>query len=538
MKQFLENELTPEQFEWYKDFVASFNRADADDYIIDFDVLYKMLNFSRKSHAKRILDSLDNNEEKLLPISGQKSTEDITQDNDKEKLLLKSQQKSTGGRPEEKIKLTIKGAHKFCMEARTPKAKQIREIILEIMEKIALFDTLEAFQQNRWVKHNSLIEQHHETQVVYLADVYVLHEDKIMVVKKIGYTTDLKKRHEDLQKIMKTAVVFSHVFPCFDAYRFEQFILHLAVIKSHMWKNNINGHVSKETVSFSDSFTEADLLQLIYDNISKFNITEELRKGELLVKQKELELEKLKAENEKMKNEAEKMKHEADLKRLNIVLEKEVRKTNPKTVIQQIDPKTNTVKAYYPSPGEASRLNKKCAISRIKAAIQRDYVYKGYRWHIGDSKDPNKIVGLRPEKIIRPSTRGLVAELDVSQKNIVEVYPSQAAIKEKYKLKSRGTISNAVKKGTRSGSFFYKWWDDCSQELKEAYISVHGEPDEYETIGKRVYRIDPVSGNINYTYPNMQLICDNFRIGRAKLVKALETGCLAEGFFWKYVDGV
>jgi phage anti-repressor protein len=108
-------------------FVTSFycylNFNPLTDFVIDFDDVWKWCGFSRKDHAKRILEK------------------HFTEDTDyKVALPNLGERKNEGGFNKEKITLNIRTFKKYCLKSNTEKSNEIHDYYIKLEE--ILQDTL------------------------------------------------------------------------------------------------------------------------------------------------------------------------------------------------------------------------------------------------------------------------------------------------------------------------------------------------------------------------------------------------------------
>ena len=123
-------------------FVASFycylNFDSYEDFVIDFDNIWKWVGFSRKDNAKKILtknfiNDIDYQIKKLFPEAAGASREP-----------------QHGGQNKETIMLTINTFKKFCLKAGTKKADEIHDYYIKL-EKL-LQETIN--EQSNEMKNN------------------------------------------------------------------------------------------------------------------------------------------------------------------------------------------------------------------------------------------------------------------------------------------------------------------------------------------------------------------------------------------------
>ena len=103
-------------------FVSSFycflNYDSKKDFIVNFDHIWKWLGFSRKDHAKTVLN-------KNFVIDSDYKVENI---------IPEVSGKIEKGRPCEKIMLTVNAFKKFCLKAGTKKADEVHDYYIKLEE--------------------------------------------------------------------------------------------------------------------------------------------------------------------------------------------------------------------------------------------------------------------------------------------------------------------------------------------------------------------------------------------------------------------
>ena len=128
-------------------FVSSFYcylHYRSNDFVVDFDHVWKWLGFARKDPAKRVLEKnfvieTDYKVEKSAPQVGEAAF-DIEQKNEKSApqvggaLFDEKEEIKNGGQNKEKITLTVNAFKKFCLKAGTKKADEIHEYYIKLEE--------------------------------------------------------------------------------------------------------------------------------------------------------------------------------------------------------------------------------------------------------------------------------------------------------------------------------------------------------------------------------------------------------------------
>ncbi len=122
-----EKELCKKSFEIYKLY-----KNNKNEFIIDFDDIYKWIGFTQKTHAKRLLTNkfTVNNNFIIISRSGDNSR----------------------GPKSEQILLTINTFKKFCMIAATEKSIQIYDYYIKMEE------TIQQYLEEKLIENNTIIE--------------------------------------------------------------------------------------------------------------------------------------------------------------------------------------------------------------------------------------------------------------------------------------------------------------------------------------------------------------------------------------------
>ena len=293
-------------------FVSSFycylNHDSNNDFIIDFDNIWKWCGFTRKDNSKRLLEKyfvLDLDYKVLLLP---KEEQNLKQDN----------QNKRGGNNKETILLTINTFKKFCLKANTKKSDEIHNYYIKLEE--VLHDTMneetvelrnqllikdkkikqsnEKYKKNeikhkkieekykldlKLNKHKILIEKTKGKKCVYISEI---EEHKFI---KIGSTKETLARNNQLNRQYGNSM-FLEIFECDNFRDVEESILADSTIKKYLHRQPINGHMPQEIVLLNDEFNYNQLLNIVKHYVSQIIFLSPIQ---LLEKQK-LDLEKQK----------------------------------------------------------------------------------------------------------------------------------------------------------------------------------------------------------------------------------------------------
>jgi hypothetical protein len=158
-------------------FVASFycflNYDKKNDFIIDFDNVWKWLGFTRKDSAKKLLEKF------------------FTKEIDFKIVFRQSVENLFGGRPKENIMLNISTFKKFCLKADTKKADEVHDYYIKLEE--LLQETIDE-------ETNEL-----RLQLTYKEEEKIrIEEEKIRIEnEKILLEDEHKKSIDEIEKLNK-----------------------------------------------------------------------------------------------------------------------------------------------------------------------------------------------------------------------------------------------------------------------------------------------------------------------------------------------
>jgi hypothetical protein len=192
-------------------FLASFycflNYNSKKDFIVEFDSTWKWCGFTRKDNAKTLL------------------IKNFTENIDYKVFLQSKENSKEGGRPVEKIMLTINTFKKFCLKANTKKADEIHDYYIKLEEllqetineetnelRLQLLNNQEekltiekelkdekVIRKQLKAKYECFLSRRIDIDNKYEKGecVYLIGFDEMPDKYKIGYTSDLKKRVAD-----------------------------------------------------------------------------------------------------------------------------------------------------------------------------------------------------------------------------------------------------------------------------------------------------------------------------------------------------
>jgi hypothetical protein len=212
--------------------------------------------------------------------------------------------------------------------------------------------------------------------------------------------------------------------------------------------------------------------------------------------------------------------------------------------VQQYDPITLQYIKTYDSISDTLRFFREelnfpnFSDNTLKAAVHGNYEYAGYRWYIIDRNIEDKPYQLQPtEKIHRAKRNQLIARLNIDKNQILEVYPSQKDAANSVKLSSIVSISDAIKNESISRGCYWKFYDDCDEDLKNEFLQKGGLLPETKPVisgAKSIQQIHPYTNEVLETFSTIKEVQLKFKMSRDSLKKAIEKKNPHNGFYWAY----
>ena len=255
-------------------FISSFycwlNYHNINDFIIELDNIWKWLGFSQKDAAKRLLEK------------------NFMLDKDYKCLGKVEEQKGRGGSNKETILLNIKTFKLFCLKSGTKKAHEIHEYFIKLEEM------LQEIVQDESNELKLQLEQLKENQEIIRKQTHLLEREKILLrefAAKCSIVYIIKvKTFENGQYIIKIGesrkgiqgrytehktnygdILLLDCFKVTKSNEFEKFLHHYDKIRENR-VTNLEGHEKEvELFLIGKELTYDILLQIINENIHKYN---------------------------------------------------------------------------------------------------------------------------------------------------------------------------------------------------------------------------------------------------------------------------
>lgn len=292
-----EQKLFVESYRFFQNF------DERNDYIIDFDMAWKLCGYTRKDTAKKTLVKRlkENLDYKIFKISPDSTGESIP-------LFGGMAPNKMGGLAKESIMLTMEAFRFFCMSSNTEQGRKTQEFFSKTLsiifkaihgqnqENTKALENALALENARDVSNeNNLIKGNADTHLVYLASV---GENLV----KFGYTKrDIGSRVKKHKSVFPEFLL-RHVVPTKHCEELEQDI-----------KNTLNEHIVTKKFNENDpekNFTCTEIIELkdgftlneLYDSVLELRMAIENKKAnryEEKISKMWLDLEKYKSMDRK-----------------------------------------------------------------------------------------------------------------------------------------------------------------------------------------------------------------------------------------------
>lgn len=495
----------------------------------------------------------------------------------------------TNGGQQQLLFLTEIGLYKLLGRSRKPIASIFQKWMINTIKEIRVNGMYKLKQENEIDKklmeikcdlqqHRIYLDAYNNKPVIYVCKLRTV-DNKILI--KIGRSEELGKRMSQILSTYNDVTpILLNVFETVHLLKFETRIHGDTFIKKYRFnEQSKNGKSSREIYLVN----EEEYNQII--KIIKI-IKPQYDDNNLKLLEKQIEYEKQKEqtsilENERIKNQTELNEVECKKRGLDLEIKKieeniknqekerseeqehsetdedqqeeeeiatdepqlfTIRKRNPSILIPKIyqynpDNLTIPIKMYN-GTSEVERNNPTIIISpaALKRASQNNTIYKGFRWlYVNRNEEPpSELEPTKETKHVSPEVQ-FIAMIDVKKTKILAVYSNQKQAVEARNMKCN-SFTRAIKQDSLSSGHYWNFFDACSQEMKDEYLSHSKLPEKYViACSKKVQQIDPRTNEIIKTYKSNQDVCKTAQISTATIRRITQTGEIYNGYKWKIV---
>jgi len=517
---------------------------------------------------------------KLLEISNIR--ENLRDFDDNEKVVSLS---DTIKGIQKTIFLTELGLYRLLGRSRKPIAGVFQKWMVNILKELRINGIYELKKENdlenKLIKYNSDLKIHKiflklydNKNIVYLCKLKEI-DDKIII--KIGSSQSLKERLSHISTAFNlTQVLLLNVTESINITKFERILHKDEFIKNYYYPFEMKDRsISKETYLVNNE--QLDEIFKIIDNTSR----EEKAKNDKFIQDikiliekdnKSIEKEKLSIEKEKINIEKENIilkKKEIELEILNKSLELISKQENTIDEISdteseegsetdidntlcnfKIKTRKNGIKIpkvyqYNPSdlstpikifdsPADVEREYSFISPSSLRSAAKNNTIYKNNRWLflLRNEELPEKIPDTVEIKHKSPEIK-YIAMIDIKKTKIMDVFANQKDAVNARNMKSR-SFTRAIQEESISSGHYWKFFEDCSEEMKNEYLKNNVLPEKYKTSsGKKVIQIDPKTNEELKIYDSQREVIKLFQMSANTLKNISESGVIHNGYKWK-----
>ncbi len=454
----------------------------------------------------------------------------------------------------------------------------------EIDKKIAEY-------QIELARHNVFLSTLANKDVIYLSKIKNIDDTKFIL--KLGYSDDIKERQKALQTQFGNSV-FQEVFECKQNKLFEKMLKKHPKIHCYAYTDKIINEVrSTETylVTKEEYNSIVKIIKRNIDNYQGFNAEQyielekiKLQNKELDIKSQEIELKRqtlLILSQNKDKKQILELEQNLEDNILNFIKNDEVLTPSLKTTdddayiteipikdddkeknnssedddnvdfsalkiprtntrnnkVQQYDPNTLKLIKTFDGLMDVIRAFPEMSKFGVKHAATVHTIYRNYRWHFIDRNAEEIEYELPPTNYTHSSVPRHIAMINKTKTEIENVFTTLTAAAASISSKRKTTICEAIKKGNLvRNSYYFSYFEDCSEELRNKYLSQSKLQALPMPKGTRVEQIDIKTQKVIKTYDSIAHVLKECCISRASLKNACMTKEAFKGFLWKFAE--
>jgi hypothetical protein len=461
------------------------NYHPVDDFVVNLENVWKFIGFSNKANGKRLLK------------------QHFTENKDYKITLIRSDERVHGGQNLETIMMNINTFKKLCLKSNTNNSDKIHDyyIKLEMIYNELMKEQLEEKQKeleeknlqlienfnnkSRLDKHKFLLDKFSFKKCIYLSEI---DNNKI----KIGSTNDINIRKTNLKDVFGVCL-FLDVFECKYYREVEKNILIL--LREHLYKEPVNGHLSKEVVQLSDNFNYNQLVRTIKEEIDKYDKYMFWKDGYKGVPE---DIANVIKENNQMlyvildhlghleKNKVTNTSQMVDSVSLNVHVPEDTQESpeindiiNTESIcirgsrgrkIQEIDPDNlNTIKKIYSSMIQVLRENSGYEKHSIQNSIKNNTIYKRSRWlFVEHNQNPNIVNDIKPTVNSVQPENNYIVKINLDQTEILDFLTGIGQMRVKYNL-GNAKIKSILESPIIFDNAYFMRITQCPKHLLDNY---------------------------------------------------------------------
>lgn len=462
--------------------------------------------------------------------------------------------------------LTEQGLYRLLGRSQKPIARTFQKWVCQVVKEIrrngkyelqAAVELEKTLAQNNIEKekHDTLIQAFNNKRIIYFTKLQKHENDKYVI--KLGFSNNIKERQRALVVSFGNST-FLNVFECNQNCEFELMLKRHRDFVKYRYREVVVQQKSSETYLLSMPEYEA-LITIVKRNVHNyqgFDAHQFVENKRLDIQKELIELVRTNPESKELQEallhsvkrtdaknliadivecedtyELEKIGEGSNIPRLN------TRNRKLQQYSIQADDKTFVLFKTYDGLMDALRNNEKYSKNGLKSAAENNTIYYDYRWFFIERNAENIAYTIPPTKPIQSSVIRHIAMLNRDNSVIEKVFVSLADAATAIDIKRKTTICDAIKKHTMvKNMYYFKYFQGCDEELKNAFLSKHQLPKLTLSRGTKINQKDINSKLVIKTYTSIANVLKHVVISREHLKRACETGEVANNFLWEYAE--
>lgn len=171
----------------------------------------------------------------------------------------------------------------------------------------------------------------------------------------------------------------------------------------------------------------------------------------------------------------------------------------------------------------------------LREASKANTIYKNCRWVLQD-RDIVETPTPLPTVISSNKSIEYISMIDIKKTKIMEVFASQRDAAESRNLAGFSTISRAIKKSSISSGHYWNFFDKCSQEMQDEYLSTNSLPERFiKKNSKYVIQIDPITNKEIKQFKSITDVTLQFQMSHTTLKKVSISNDIHKGYKWQII---
>jgi len=477
--------------------------------------------------------------------------------------------------------LTEAGLYRLLARSNKPIAEKFQLWMIQVLKEIRLtgeyklkqqleIDSKLIYQKAKKEIHNKILQLYHNKNVVYFCKLKDENDDKFII--KIGSTQNIKERMANISNTYGVVPILLDVFETQHYIKLEKIIHSNESVKSLYYSiTKLDGIIARETFIVNEDQYK-NIIALINQEITKINNNDMNSKEmiELKIKLIDKEIEINKTEIEKYQQETKKIQEETILLEKKKELKQQPTETTETTetigntqstetedvetneegvtinfVKRRFNTRSPKVFQYnkdtleliniYDSVIDVIRNVGGSSHTGLREASKANTIYKNCRWVLQDRDIVETPIPL-PTVISSNKSIEYIAMIDIKKTKIMEVFASQRDAAESRNLAGFSTISRAIKQSSISSGHYWNFFDKCSQEMQDEYLSTNSLPERFiKKNSKYVIQIDPITNKEIKQFKSITDVTLQFQMSHTTLKKVSISNEIHKGYKWQIV---